>query len=85
MEFNTKLFAIAIAVTSLALAPSIVSTQPVEAESHWCEQQGKSNNWVNGCKSGWYEHDHCFPYEPSGDTKDEVAGWKVGWKHGSCK
>ncbi len=41
MKITTKLIAIAIAVTSLAFAPSIVNIQPVEAASHWCEQQYK--------------------------------------------
>jgi hypothetical protein len=85
MEIITKLFAIAIAVTSLAFAPSIVNIQPVDAASHWCENQGKSQNWVNGCKQGWYDHDHCYKYDPDGESNAFASGYKVGWKHGSCK
>ena len=85
MDTNSKLFAIAIAVTSLAMAPSLFNINAADAQSHWCENQGKSGNWANGCKEGWHDHDTCQKYSPVGDTNDEVAGYKAGWKHGSCK
>ena len=85
MEITTKLIAIAIAVTSLAFAPSIVNIQPVDAASHWCEQQYKSPDLIQMCQQGWYDHDHCKKYYPMADTKQEVAAYKKGWNHGSCK
>jgi hypothetical protein len=85
MNTNSKLFAIAIAVTSLAMAPSLFNINSAAAVTHWCEQQGKSNNWVVGCKSGWYDKDHCLKSTNDGDTKDMVAGYKAGYEHGTCK
>lgn len=84
MDTRSKILVMALTVTSLAMAPSLFNINSAAAVTHWCEQQGKSNNWVNGCKLGWYDHDHCMKYSPTGDTKDEVAGYKAGWKHGSC-
>jgi len=85
MKITAKLCAIVIAIASLSLAPSIIYTQPAEAASHWCENQGKSQNWVNGCKQGWSDHDHCYSYDPDGESNAFASGYKVGWKHGSCK
>lgn len=84
MKITMKLCAIVIVVTSLALAPSIVYTQPVEAASHWCQQQGKSQSWVEGCQQGWFDHDQCGIYSPE-EPGAYVSGYKAGWKHGSCK
>jgi hypothetical protein len=86
MKITTKLIAIAIAVTSLAFAPSIVNIQPVEAASHWCEQQYKGDpDLTQMCQQGWYDHDHCKKYNPAADSKQEASAYKKGWNHGSCK
>jgi hypothetical protein len=81
MELNTKLFAIAIAVTSMALAPSLILYQPADAAKH-CTDYGKSKAWVAGCRQGWADHDSCKPYNPG--TAD-AKGYAFGWKKGSCK
>lgn len=84
MDTKSKILVMALIVASLAMAPSLFSINSAAAVSNWCEHQGKSNNWAVGCKTGWYDHDHCMKYDNDGDTKDEVAGYKAGWKHGSC-
>ena len=83
MEINTKLFAIAIAVTSLALAPSIIAINPADAVTHCRDYSGKSNNWIAGCMDGWYDHDHCLAYK-GGSSGDYSKGYAVGWAKGSC-
>ena len=85
MEFNTKLFAIAIAVTSLALAPSLIAINTADANSHWCrDQKGKSQDWISGCQRGWADHNECSSYDPE-EPGAYLSGYKAGWKHGSCK
>jgi hypothetical protein len=84
MRIATKLCAIVIAIASLALAPSIVYTQPVEAASHWCEQQKKSQDWVYGCQRGWADHDECSSYNPE-EPGAYASGYKAGWNKGHCK
>ena len=85
MDTKSKIFVMVLTVTSLVMAPSLFNVNSAAAVTHWCEQQGKSSNWVNGCKEGWSSHDKCLKYAPVGDTKEEVEGFKAGWKHGSCK
>ena len=88
MEITIKIAVIVLAITTMALAPSISFSQPTKAatDTHWCANQGKSSEWVNGCKQGWSDHDHCFKYEPTkGETTAFVDGYKVGWPKGSCK
>lgn len=84
MEITKKIAVIALVVASMALAPSIVFNQPAKAASNWCENQGKSQNWVNGCKQGWSDHDHCYSYDPDGESNAFASGYKVGWKKGHC-
>ncbi len=81
MEITTKLFAIAIAITTMALAPSLIIYQSADAAKH-CTDYGKSNTWVNGCQQGWWDHDHCYQYSPG--TGEYASGYKVGWSKGSC-
>lgn len=82
MEFNAKLFAIAIAITSIALAPSLIIYQPADAAKHCTDYSGKSEAWIDGCKQGWWDHDHCYQYSPG--TGQYASGYKVGWSKGSC-
>lgn len=70
-----------IVAASLASAPSLLAISPADAASHWCEDQGKGNQWTWGCQAGWYDHDHCQKYYPV----TSVSGYKAGWNHGSCK
>jgi hypothetical protein len=85
MNVRIGILVIALGVVSLALAPTLITSQPVDAATHWCQNQGKSVNWVNGCKNGWYDHDHCYPYDPDGESNAFYTGYKVGWKKGHCK
>jgi hypothetical protein len=85
MNARTGILVIALGIVPLALAPTLIVGQPVDAATHWCQNQGKSVNWVNGCKNGWYDHDHCYPYDPDGESNAFYTGYKVGWKKGSCK
>lgn len=85
MKITMELCAIVIAVTSLALAPSLIAISPADASSHYCrDQKGKSQSWIDGCQQGWFDHDQCGPYSPE-EPGAYVSGYKVGWKHGSCK
>ena len=84
MDTKSKLFAIAIAVTSLVMAPSLFNTNSASAAT-WCEQQVKGSDLIEYCKRGWSDHDHCKKYESLADTKQEEAAYKKGWDHGSCK
>lgn len=82
MEITTKMIVIVIAITSMALSPSLMfPPQSVDANTY-CDN-GKSESWVEGCKQGWYDHDHCKKYNPW--KGDYASGYKVGWKKGSCK
>lgn len=85
MDTKSKLFAIAVAVTSLAIAPSLFNINSADAASHWCEQQEKSSDLREYCKRGWSDHDQCKKYESLADTKEEEAAYHKGWTHGSCK
>jgi hypothetical protein len=84
MDTKSKLFAIAVAVTSLAMAPSLFNINSASAVT-WCEQQVKGSDLIEYCKRGWYDHDHCNKYAPQADSKEEGAAYKKGWDHGSCK
>ncbi len=85
MQITIKIALIVLAITTIGLAPSIAFNQPAKAASHWCENQGKTSEWANGCKQGWSDHDNCYKYEPDkGETTDFVNGYKVGWKKGHC-
>ena len=86
MDTKSKLFAIAVAVTSLAMAPSLFNININSASAAtWCEQQEKGSDLIEYCKRGWSDHDHCKKYESLADSKQEEAAYKKGWDHGSCK
>lgn len=85
MDVRITILVITLGVASLALAPSLLINQSADAQSkdskRWCESQGKGNQWVWGCQSGWFDHDHCQEYYPV----NSKAGYKAGWGHGNCK
>jgi hypothetical protein len=86
MRITIKMLVIAIAVASLALAPSLIVINSADATTHYCrDYRGMSLNWINGCQQGWWDHNHCYPYSPDGESNDFYYGYKVGWKKGSCK
>lgn len=81
-----KLLVIALAVTSMALAPSLIVNKSADAANHYCiDYKGKSQNWINGCQQGWWDHNRCNPYFPDGESNAFYSGYKVGWMKGSCK
>jgi hypothetical protein len=87
MEITIKLLVIALAVTSMALAPSLIINKSADASNHYCtEYKGKSQDWIDGCKQGWFDHDHCYEYNP-GDGKTDAFwnGYYAGWNKGHCK
>lgn len=83
MNNSLRVLVIAIAVTSMALTP-VLLIQNVSAATHNCaDYTQKSSAWIQGCKNGWYDHDHCYSY--SGGTGQYGQGYAVGWDKGSCK
>ena len=55
MEITIKIAVIVLAITTMALAPSISFSQPTKAatDTHWCANQGKSSEWVNCIMDTW--------------------------------
>ncbi len=76
------MFAIILATASLALAPSLLNTESANAAYYCSDENGKSKAWIEGCKQGWYDHNHCLAYNPG--TGEVAKGYKVGWSKGSC-
>lgn len=83
MDFRLWVLAITLTVTSLALAPSTIMIQFAEANHYCTDYKGKSKDWIEGCKQGWYDHDHCWGYYPG--TGDYAKGYEVGWNKGNCR
>ncbi len=84
MDTNIKILAIALVVISIALSPSLVINKSVDAATHYCtDYKGKSQNWINGCQQGWWDHNHCWGYSPG--SGDYAKGYSVGWSKGHCK
>jgi hypothetical protein len=83
MDTKIRLLFIAVAVASMALTP-LIMIQNADAASFSCSAQtGKSSDWIEGCKGGWFDHDKCLP--KSKYAGDFGKGYEVGWTHGSCK
>lgn len=84
METMGKILMIVLAIASFAFIPSLMMlNQPAKAivDNTFCDN-GKSEGWVDGCKNGWYDHDHCRAYNPV--SGDYAKGYVVGWKKGHC-
>ncbi|MEJ7641944.1 MAG: hypothetical protein WKF36_07080 [Candidatus Nitrosocosmicus sp.] len=66
-------------------ANTVEGFKPVDAASHSCEEKGKSQDWIKGCKSGWYDQDNCYGADPD-DVKSQAfyGGYFAGWKIGHC-
>ena len=85
MDTNIKILAIALVVISIALSQSLVINKSVDAATHYCtDYKGKSQNWINGCQQGWWDHNHCNSYDPDGESNAFYSGYKVGWNKGQC-
>lgn len=83
MDTKVSLLSIVITVASKALTPLII-IQNADAASFSCAaQNGKSSDWIQGCKDGWFDHDKCLG--KSTYSGDYGKGYEVGWSHGSCK
>jgi hypothetical protein len=82
MDSKLSLLVITLAVASIALAPLIMN-QHANAVTKCENESGKSSAWIEGCKQGWYDHDHCKSYNPG--TGEVAKGYSVGWSKGSCK
>ena len=83
MNNPLKMIIIALAVTSMALTP-VLLIQNANAATHYCsDQTKKSSAWIQGCKDGWYDHDHCYSY--TGGSGEYGKGYAVGWDKGRCK
>jgi len=76
------MFAIILATASLALAPSLLNIESANAAYYCSDEKVKSKAWIEGCKQGWYDHNHCLAYNPG--TGEVAKGYKVGWSKGSC-
>ena len=86
MSTQTPAFKIALVVILIVLSPSLGSIKFVDASTHYCtEYAGKSQNWINGCQQGWWDHNHCNSYDPDGESNAFYSGYKVGWDKGQCK
>ncbi len=82
MDTNIKILAIALVAISIAVAPSLLVNKSVYAAYYCADEMGKSSAWIEGCKQGWWDHNHCLAYNPG--TGEVAKGYKVGWSKGSC-
>lgn len=84
MDTNLKILLIAIVTGSMTLAPSLIFINSVDATPYYCrDYHGMSQNWINGCQQGWWDHNHCWGYSPG--AGDYSKGYSVGWTKGHCK
>ena len=84
MNSRLQMAIIALVVTTMALAPSLVMNQSSEAASHIikCEnEKGKSAGWKKGCQDGWMNWDNCGTNYPH-NSKVFYEGYQAGWKKG---
>jgi hypothetical protein len=85
MDTNLKILLIAFVTGSMTLAPSLIFVNSVAAAPYYCKDyKGVSQNWINGCQQGWWDHNHCNAYDPDGESNAFYNGYIVGWKKGEC-
>ena len=83
MHFRMQVAIIAFAVSTIAIAPTLISSQPALAISKCEDDKGMSNSWYTGCKDGWYEWDVCGVYAAAKPPVSQYdRGYEVGWKKG---
>jgi hypothetical protein len=84
MDTKISLLSIVIIVTSMALTPLIMiqNADAAPSPSYCADQTGKSSAWIQGCKDGWWDHDHCIG--KSTYSGDYGKGYEEGWSLGSC-
>jgi hypothetical protein len=64
MNYRLQITMVALVITTIALAPSLLSSQLAQAQTTTkiikCEdEKGKSHTWITGCKDGWYNWGVC--------------------------
>jgi hypothetical protein len=88
MNYRLQITIVALLVTTIALAPSLISSQLAQAQTTKtmpikCEdEQGKSHTWITGCKDGWYNWGVCGVGPTQGATGQYDQGYAAGWKKG---
>ena len=83
MHFRMQVAIIAFAVSTIAIAPTLISSQPALAISKCEDDKGKSHSWYTGCRDGWYEWDVCGIYAAAKPPVSQYdRGYEVGWKKG---
>lgn len=85
MDTNLKIYLIALFGISITLTPSLIVNQSVDAKHYCTDYKAMSQNWINGCQQGWWDHNHYNPYDPEGESAAFYSGYKVGWNKGHCK
>ena len=78
MNYTLQITIVALVVTTMALAPSLIMNQSAEAASHVkCEdEKGKSHTWISGCKDGGeYWKDVCGLGPTEGDKGQYAEGY----------
>lgn len=88
MKITFALFVVTLVVTLLTLAPALLMSNPIDAASspYYCrDYPGKSQDWINGCQQGWWDHNHCYTYNADGESNAFASGYKAGWNKGLCK
>lgn len=83
MDTKISLIFIAIAVASMALTPLITIQNAYAASFSCAPQKGESGAQIQGCKDGWFDHDHCIG--ESTYSGDYGKGYKIDWSYGSCE
>ena len=57
----------------MALTP-VLLVQNAHAASHYCaDETKKSSAKIQGCKDGWYDHNHCYSYKGVSEQYDQVT------------
>jgi hypothetical protein len=88
VNLRLQITIVALVVTTMALAPSLVMNQSAEAASvEKCKDPKKStllghnyNNYLDGCKDGWFNWDDCGNGPNPKDKGPYAEGYKDGWK-----
>ena len=88
MNYRLQITIVALVVTTIVLAPSLISSQLTQAQTTRtmpikCEdERGKSHTWISGCKDGWYTWNVCGLGPTPGATGQYDQGYAAGWKKG---
>jgi len=83
MHFRMQLAIVTFVVSTMVLAPALISNQPADAVTKCESVKGKSHTWISGCKDGWYNWDDCGngPDGTGQYAEGYAHGWKLGQEH----